>query len=442
MFASRVANVFPISSRVANAFPISSRASTLSRALKRPILLKTASHYAPCRCFSSSGRLYKSVEHAKPTRSHASVHDASQNNAQETKSAPDNSLLGSLSNLKTPNVIEDHHRTDDPHSPVKSPRHAFPIAEVEAARKARIEGLGWLAHLPAPWVPYAELMRLEKPAGTLLLLAPGYWGVTMAAYGVAAPLAVTLKALALFSAGALVMRGAGCTINDILDRDLDNKVARTCERPLASGRVSVPRAVAWLGVQCFTGLGILLSLPAECLAVGALLVPVFFVYPLFKRFTYYPQAWFALTFSWGCVLGYPAVYAPINWLVAGPLALSNWFWGIAYDTVYAHQDKKYDAQAGIKSVALKWGNDSKRYIYRLVLAQALCFAAAGIFNGMGPAFYICGAWAFQRWVSHVRNVNLDDPADCMRTFKENTVTGFVFWLGMFIDYFVSVTNFF
>lgn len=317
---------------------------------------------------------------------------------------------------------------------VANGRPAFTEEEVEAARKNRIENLGWLTKLPSLWIPYAELSRLEKPVGTLLLLAPSYWGITMAAYGIAAPLVITAKAMALFTIGALVMRGAGCTINDILDRNLDNKVARTCERPVASGRVLVPRAVVWLGAQCFTGLGILLLLPAQCLWWGALLIPVVFAYPLFKRFTYYPQTWFALSFCWGCVLGYPAVYAPINWLVAAPLALSNWFWGIAYDTIYAHQDKKFDVEAGIKSTALKWGENSKRNIYALVSAQAVCYTAAGIFNAMGPGFYVCGAWAFKRLFTHVAKVDLDNPQDCMRTFKENTRTGFVFWLGMLIDY--------
>lgn len=318
--------------------------------------------------------------------------------------------------------------TDSPTLP------AFTQKDINAARAARLAGLGWLTHLPAPCIPYAELMRLEKPVGTLLLLAPSYWGITMAAYGIAAPVITTAKAICLFSVGALIMRGAGCTINDILDRNLDSKVARTCERPVASGRVSVPRAVGWLGVQCFTGLGVLVSLPPQCLWIGVLLIPVIFAYPLFKRFTFYPQTWFALAFSWGCVLGYPAVIAPINWMVAGPLSLSNWFWGVAYDTIYAHQDKKFDVEAGIKSTALAWGDDSKRNIYGLVSAQLVFYAAAGLMNGMGPGFYTCGAWGFYRLFSHVRGVNLDNPADCMRVFKENTRTGFVLWFGMLVDY--------
>lgn len=310
----------------------------------------------------------------------------------------------------------------------------FSQEELEAARLARLAGLGWVGKLPKKIIPYAELMRLEKPVGTLLLLLPSFWGITMASYGIAAPLTTTLSAITLFSIGAVIMRGAGCTINDIWDRSLDNQVARTMERPITSGRVSVPQAVAWLGVQCFAGLAVLLSLPADCFFLGAASLPFVAAYPLFKRFTYYPQAILSICFSWGCLLGYPAVGAPLDLTVGGLLFFSNWLWCMIYDTIYAHQDKVYDIKAGIKSTALAWGDKSMPILKGLLFAQAASFAAAGIFNGMGPGFYLFGAWGFARLFNQLRILDLDNPKSCWNAFLGNIRTGFILWAGMIVDY--------
>lgn len=318
----------------------------------------------------------------------------------------------------------------------------FSPEELEAARLARLANLGWLARLPEKWIPYAELMRLEKPVGTFLLLLPSFWAITMAAYGIAAPFTTTVSAIGLFLIGALVMRGAGCTINDIWDRDLDNKVARTVERPIASKRVSVPQAVTFLGAQCFLGLCVLLSLPWDCFYLGALSLPFVFSYPLFKRFTYYPQVMISITFSWGCLLGFPAVGAPLDLAVAGPLFLANFFWSMIYDSIYAHQDKRYDITAGIKSTALAWGDRTKPILYGLYTMQVASFLTAGIMNSMGPFFYLGAAWGFTRWFRQIKNVNLDDPASCWATFTGNIKTGWIFWFGIMADYLSQVFGFF
>ncbi|KAI5957351.1 COQ2 [Candida jiufengensis] len=313
-------------------------------------------------------------------------------------------------------------------------RSKFTPHELELARLTRDAKLGWLKNLPKAWIPYLELMRLEKPVGTWLLLIPSYWGITMAAYSIAAPLTTTLTAIGLFSAGALIMRGAGCTINDIWDRNLDNQVARTMERPITSGRVTVPQAVAWLGVQCFAGLGVLLSLPWECFYLGALSLPFVFAYPLFKRYTYYPQAVLSICFSWGCLLGFPAVGAPLNLLVAVPLFISNWIWCLTYDTIYAHQDKKFDIKAGIKSTALAWGDKTKPILKGLTVAQAGFYGLAGIMNSMGPGFFIGGAIAITRLYKQIINVDLDNEKSCWSAFTSNIQTGFIFWYGILFDY--------
>lgn len=325
-------------------------------------------------------------------------------------------------------------------SPTAKPQASstFSHEEREAARLARLAGLGWLRHLPEKWIPYAELMRLEKPAGTLLLLFPSFWAITIGAFTVAAPLASTASVLALFSVGAIVMRGAGCTINDMLDRDMDNKVARTVERPIASGRVSVPQAVAWLAVQLFAGLAVLLSLPFDCFYLGALSLPFVATYPLFKRFTYYPQVMISITFSWGCLLGFPAIGAPLDLMVAGPLFLSNFLWSMVYDSVYAHQDKVWDVKAGVKSTALAWGDRLKPIMYGLATLQVASYLTAGYMASMGPFFYLFAAYGFRRFFTMLRKVDLDVPASCWAFFTGNIKNGQILWVGIFLDYLLKI----
>lgn len=345
---------------------------------------------------------------------------------------------------RTPEQINPHlFVPSDPQraAQVSKARAKFEPEALEAARIARLARLGWVGNLPEKWIPYAELMRLEKPVGTLLLLIPCFWGITMAAYAIHAPFLVAAKATVLFSIGALIMRGAGCTINDIFDRDLDNQVSRTMERPIASGRVSVPQATSWMVVQGLAGLGVLLLLPALCFWLGVWLLPFVAAYPLFKRFTNYPQFMFSICFSWGILLGFPAVGAPLDWAVAGPMFVANWIWGIVYDTIYAHQDKAYDIHAGIKLTALAWQERTKPILTGLTAVQAGLWTAAGVANAMGPGFYAGAAWGFYRIFSMIKKVDLDNEASCWKAFTGNIKTGFVFWFGILIDYLAQLAGF-
>jgi 4-hydroxybenzoate polyprenyltransferase len=284
------------------------------------------------------------------------------------------------------------------------------------------------------------LMRLDKPIGTWLLYSPCTWAITIAAYQTAAPLTHTVWTLALFGAGALIMRGAGCTINDILDRNLDNQVERTKTRPLARGAVTVPGAVAFLGAQCFAGLGILVSLPWDCFWLGAASLPLIFTYPLFKRFTYYPQIAFSACFPWGALLGFPAM-GLWDWPIMLSLHASAFCWCMIYDTIYAHQDKLYDITAGIKSTALKWGDNTKKIMTGLGVAQIALLTSAGVFGGLGPFFYSGVAWATYRLFNMIRRVDLDNPNDCWKWFVENINTGHVVWGGIAVDYLARLIGF-
>lgn len=327
------------------------------------------------------------------------------------------------------------HRKD-----VVSVNKHFTPEEIKDAKEKRLAGLGVLKKFPDKMVPYMELMRIEKPIGTWLLLSPCMWGITMAAYMTAAPLVHTVYMLSLFSVGAFVMRGAGCTINDLLDRDLDNQVARTTERPITSGRVPVKNAVVFLCAQLCVGLAVLLQLPADCFWLGAMSLPIVATYPLFKRFTYYPQVPLSMCFNWGALIGFPAM-GVWDFSVMIPLWLSGFFWCMHYDTIYGHQDKKFDINAGIKSTALAWGDHSKSVFKCLSAAQMASYTCAGIMAGMGPGFYAGAAWGAYRLFHMIRTVDLDDPASCGYWFVNNINTGHVFWLGIVVDYLLRLAGF-
>jgi 4-hydroxybenzoate polyprenyltransferase len=287
--------------------------------------------------------------------------------------------------------------------------------------------------LPPSVKPYAELMRLDKPIGTWLLYSPCTWSVTMGAYATSAPLSYTAWTLGLMGIGAVVMRGAGCTINDLLDRNLDAHVERTVNRPIASGAVSVPQAVTFLGAQCFAGLGVLLSLPSECFWLATASLPLIFTYPLFKRFTYYPQASLSTCFTWGALVGFPAM-GVWPWSTMLTLHASAFAWCMTYDTIYAHQDRRDDKLIGVKSTALKWGERTKPILRGLSVAQIGLLTTSGFLYSMGPGFYVATGLATYRLFDMIRRVDLDEPKDCWKWFVENINTGHVIFGGIFFDY--------
>jgi 4-hydroxybenzoate polyprenyltransferase len=303
------------------------------------------------------------------------------------------------------------------------------------AAQQRLNGLGWLKHLPEKWIPYAELMRLEKPVGTWLLFIPCTWSILFAASQTGAPISLTASTLALFGFGAIVMRGFGCTVNDLLDKDLDNKVIRTIERPITSGRVTVPQAKKFMALQLGIGLGVLLSLPVDCFLLGSLsLLPVC-TYPLFKRFTYYPQAALSTAFNWGALLGFPAM-GLIDPITMGALYVSTFCWTMTYDTIYAHQDKEFDINAGIKSTALAWGNRSKTIFTGLTTVQMATLAIAGLHSGLiyGPGFALGSAMLGISLFRMIKKVDLNDPKNCWYYFLANIRYGLLLTFGLAVDY--------
>lgn len=278
---------------------------------------------------------------------------------------------------------------------------------------------------PRPLRPYLRLARLDRPIGTWLLLLPCWWGLSLASPGWPDP-----WLLALFGVGAIVMRGAGCTLNDIIDRDIDAKVARTAVRPLPSGALTVGQAAAFFILQCFIGLAILAQLNAFSIGLGIASLALVAVYPFMKRITYWPQAVLGLAFNWGALMGWSAVTGGLG---VAPLLLyaGGISWTLAYDTIYAHQDKGDDVRVGVKSTALLLGADTKRWLTLFfALALALVAAAAVAAGAATPFFFaaLAAAAAHASW--QVICVDLDDPRDCLAKFRSNRDFGLIIAAGI------------
>lgn len=223
--------------------------------------------------------------------------------------------------------------------------------------------------------PYIRLMRMDRPIGTYLLFWPCGWSIALSANAGCWP---DFHMLALFATGALVMRGAGCTINDLWDRDIDKKVERTRTRPLASGEISTLDAIVFLSAQLSLGLLVLVQLNLESIMLGACSLGLVVTYPLMKRITYWPQLVLGMAFNWGALLGWCATQGAVDWSACLPLYLSGICWTIVYDTIYAHQDKNDDIQIGVKSTALRFGDNTKIWLSGFTAAMLAGLTTAGL----------------------------------------------------------------
>jgi 4-hydroxybenzoate polyprenyltransferase len=289
----------------------------------------------------------------------------------------------------------------------------------------------WVDSRAPGWVrPYLRLARLDRPIGAWLLLLPCWWSAGLAA--VAARTPVDIRHLLLFFIGAFAMRGAGCTWNDIVDRDLDARVERTRSRPIPSGQVSVRAAAAFLLLQALVGLVVLLQFNWFTVLVGFGSLAVVAIYPFMKRITYWPQIVLGLAFSWGALMGWPAVFGrldgPAYLLYAGAIA-----WVIGYDTVYAHQDRDDDALIGVKSTALLFGDRTKPWLAVFYTLAVALLALAGWSAGTGIAFAL-GLLAFAAHLSwQIRRLDIADPDLCLRIFKSNRGAGLILFAGLVLD---------
>jgi 4-hydroxybenzoate polyprenyltransferase len=300
-----------------------------------------------------------------------------------------------------------------------------------AARVADATG-NWVDTRAPSWSrPYLRLSRLDRPIGSWLLLMPCWWSAALAA-GIAGDVRQLPVTLALFFAGAFVMRGAGCTWNDITDRDLDARVERTRSRPIPAGQVSVKQAAVFLVLQALIGLAVLLQFNRFAIRTGIASLVIVAVYPFMKRITWWPQIVLGLAFSWGALMGFAVtlgrIDAPALLLYLGSIA-----WVIGYDTIYAHQDAEDDALIGIKSTALLFGARTRPALMAFYAAAVLLLGAALALTGARwPAWIGLAAFA-AHLVWQIRRLDIGDPALCLRVFKSNRDAGLLLFAGLLAD---------
>ena len=284
-------------------------------------------------------------------------------------------------------------------------------------------------YAPARSRPYLRLSRADRPIGTWLLLLPCWWGLTLAIFHTGQPALADLWIAAACALGAWLMRGAGCTWNDITDRDVDGRVERTRSRPIPAGQVTVTAALVWMCVQALAAFAILLTFPPAAIWLGiAALLPVA-VYPFAKRFTWWPQVFLGLAFNWGALLAWTAhtgrLEAPAVLLYAAGIA-----WTLFYDTIYAHQDREDDALIGIKSTARLFGDDTPRWLRRFLVAT-VTFAGLAVIAARGPdtnvlalVLALAGAWSLGWHLAwQLRRFDPDNGPILLRIFQSNRDAG-------------------
>jgi 4-hydroxybenzoate polyprenyltransferase len=284
----------------------------------------------------------------------------------------------------------------------------------------------WInAWLPVWFRPYARLMRLDRGIGTWLLLIPCWWGLALGEPQAGFP---NTLYMILFAIGAVVMRGAGCVINDLYDRELDAKVERTRTRPLVTGEISVKQAVIFLKILLLIGLGVLLMFNRLTIILALFSMVLVVTYPLMKRITWWPQLFLGLTFNWGALLGWTAVRDNIG-LPAIALYCAGVCWTLAYDTIYAHQDKRDDAIAGIKSTALLFGDQSRGWVAAFYALTVFLLGLSGYSLHLGYAFYVFLFVASVMEMIDLMRWRMNDPESCLKRFRHNRDFGLLIFVG-------------
>ncbi|MDP2410419.1 MAG: 4-hydroxybenzoate octaprenyltransferase [Pseudolabrys sp.] len=300
----------------------------------------------------------------------------------------------------------------------------------EGGRVADATG-NWVDSLaPAQVRPYLRLSRLDRPIGSWLLLLPCWWSAGLA--GMHAGALPNLWHIVLFFIGAFAMRGAGCTWNDLVDRDLDSRVERTRSRPIPSRQVTVGQATLFMVAQALVGFLVLIQFNLFTIVTGLASLGVIAIYPFMKRITYWPQIVLGLAFSWGALMGWPAAFGRLDWpafiLYAGAIS-----WVIGYDTIYAHQDREDDALIGVKSTARLFGERTAPMLAGFYAGAVVLIGLAGLLAGGGWIFLI-GLAAFAAHLAwQVRRLNIHDPAHCLMLFKSNRDAGLILFGAMLLD---------
>jgi 4-hydroxybenzoate polyprenyltransferase len=312
-------------------------------------------------------------------------------------------------------------------SPTDTPRGPSDAGIVSDAVKGH-----WADTLLPLWLrPYSRLARWERPIGWWLLLWPCWWSAALAADHAGRPWPNPWH-LVLFLIGAVAMRGAGCTWNDLVDRDIDEKVARTRSRPIPSGQVTVRQAQIFLALQALVGLLVLLQFDRFTILVGFASLLVVAIYPFMKRITDWPQFFLGLAFSWGAFMGWAAALGRLD-VAPFVLYVACILWTIGYDTIYAHQDKEDDEIVGVRSTARLFAHNTKAWLTGLYGATVILLGVALTLAGVGPFAWVGLAAFAAHLVWQIFRLDIDDPDVCLMLFRANRWTGWIFFAGLVAD---------
>jgi len=306
------------------------------------------------------------------------------------------------------------------------------VAELDG-RVADATRMNWVDRFCPRWSrPYLRLSRADRPAGTWLLLLPCWWGLGLAiAADAGGPRWEDAWIMVAMALGAFLMRGAGCTWNDISDRHIDGEVARTRSRPLPSGQVTTRQAAGWMVTQALLAFAVLLTLNQAAVALGIIaLVPVA-IYPFAKRFTWWPQVFLGIAFNWGALLGWAAHDGALGW-PAVLLYLGGISWTLFYDTIYAHQDRDDDALIGVKSTARLFGDNTSAWL-RGFFALSVLLMGAAVILALAPSAGLAtilaalvGVWAFGWHLAwQLRRLDINNADTCLRLFRANREAGLI-----------------
>ncbi|MFN7167096.1 MAG: 4-hydroxybenzoate octaprenyltransferase [Pannonibacter sp.] len=287
----------------------------------------------------------------------------------------------------------------------------------------------WVDTRLPPWArPYARLARWERPIGWWLLLWPCWWSAALAAIAAGSPWPNPWH-LVLFLIGAIAMRGAGCTFNDLVDEDIDAKVERTRSRPIPAGQVSRGQAKLFMALQALVGAVVLIQFNLFTILLGLASLLVVAIYPFMKRFTNWPQLFLGFAFSWGALMGWAAAFGRLDWapilLYSGGIA-----WTIGYDTIYAHQDKEDDAMVGVRSTARLFGAWTKPALALLYGLATALFMLAAVMVDAGPLAFAGFAVGALHLVWQIIVLDIDDPDQCLKLFRSNTLYGWIVFAGL------------
>jgi len=307
-----------------------------------------------------------------------------------------------------------------------------PTSQGKAGSIADAAPKNWVdLYAPTGLLPYLRLVRADRPVGFFLLALPCFWSVALAGRSVDAHYPDPWLLL-LFALGAVVMRGAGCTYNDIVDREIDAQVVRTQSRPLPSGQISLRAAIAFMLALCFAGLAVLLSLNSFAILLGLGVIPIVALYPFMKRVSHWPQAVLGLAFNWGALMGWAAVLGRLDTaplvLYAGAIA-----WTIGYDTIYAHQDREDDALIGMKSTALRFGRATRTWLSVFYSFAWSAMLVSGLLAGAGAVFIAGMGLAGGQLAWQVATLDIDDADNCLARFRSNRELGLLIFVAITLD---------